>query len=360
MANHPSQPQVPSEILLRIGPVLVGSLLSFMLFGISIVQLYIYYTSFPRDRSAIRVTVYSIFFLDIVQTVLAAGEAWDTLCAGWGRPINIQFPDWSYWCLPMVSGIVAAWVQIFYAWRIYQVGRWKLIPSLIVFFSLAQTGAASAISVSFGLLKDIHRLHDPNMFARTIIWLGGGSLVDITIMFSMVHLLYSAKRATVVFKQGELMINRLLRMSIETGSACALCATLELALFLGLPDTNLHFILALILSKVYSNTLMASLNARDPSAEHRRSARRTLSSLSFNNFPSLPNLNDVPQPPLPARVSREPAHPAKLGKDAGPKSWNLELNDLHASDEPLKEDFYRDGATPSLDADRDSGNKRQP
>ena len=42
------------------------------------------------------------------------------------------------------------------------------------------------------------------------------------------------------------------------------------------------------------------------------------------------------------------------------QSWNLELNDLHGSDEPLKEDFYRDGATPSLDADRDSGNKRQP
>ncbi len=64
----------------------------------------IYYTSYPNDRRGIRLSVYGIFLLDILQTIVSADSAWDTLCSGWGRPINIQFPDWSYYALPMISG----------------------------------------------------------------------------------------------------------------------------------------------------------------------------------------------------------------------------------------------------------------
>lgn len=70
--------------------------------------------------------------------------------------------------------------------------------------------------------------------------------------------LYSAKRQTISFRRGELMINRLLRMTIETGSACALCATLELAFFLGMPGTHMHFILYVALSFVYPSWLTFS------------------------------------------------------------------------------------------------------
>ncbi|KAI0770377.1 hypothetical protein C8Q74DRAFT_895926 [Fomes fomentarius] len=341
MANDPAQPQVPKEYLLRIAPVLVGSWLSCLLFGISVVQLYIYYTSYPNDRRGIRLSVYGIFLLDILQTIVSADSAWDTLCSGWGRPINIQFPDWSYYALPMISGTAAAWVQLFYAWRIYQLSQWRVIPFIIAFFSLAQTGAACAITVSFAILKNIERLHDPNMYARTIIWLGGGAFVDVTIMLSMVYLLYSAKRQTISFRRGELMVNRLLRMTIETGSACALCATLELAFFLGMPHTHMHLIFALMLSKVYSNTLMASLNARIRTSEKLKEPR-SLSSLSFNNFPMLPSIGEGPQLTLPARVSREQAHLNKSVKDKVAKSWNVELNDMD-SDDPAKQSLSHDG-----------------
>ena len=35
-------------------------------------------------------------------------------------------------------------------------------------------------------------------------------------------------------------MNRLLRLTLETGSACALCAILELILYLALPNNNAH------------------------------------------------------------------------------------------------------------------------
>ena len=36
------------------------------------------------------------------------------------------------------------------------------------------------------------------------------------------------------------MIRRLIRLTVETGSACAITATVELIFFLILPQTNIH------------------------------------------------------------------------------------------------------------------------
>ena len=67
----------------------------------------IYHVSFPRERFAIWVSVYIIFALDIFQSIVVANEAWETLCSGWGRPINLQFPGWTFTALPIVSSISA-------------------------------------------------------------------------------------------------------------------------------------------------------------------------------------------------------------------------------------------------------------
>ena len=105
-----------------------------MLFGISIVQLCasafrlqpitgpsssvlsrviadIYHVSFGfRDHRFIQVSVYTIFLLDIFQSIVAANEGWQTLIAGWGRPENLRFPGWTFIALPIVSTI-GAWLR---------------------------------------------------------------------------------------------------------------------------------------------------------------------------------------------------------------------------------------------------------
>ena len=124
-----------TAIQVRLSFQLIGALLSWMLFGISIVQLCarclpflsltdriltyervpaadrhetrahtdIYHVSFPRERFALWASVYTIFALDVFQSIVVACEAWQTLCAGWGRPVNLQFPGWTFTGLPIVS-----------------------------------------------------------------------------------------------------------------------------------------------------------------------------------------------------------------------------------------------------------------
>ncbi|KAI0754901.1 hypothetical protein C8Q80DRAFT_1266436 [Daedaleopsis nitida] len=263
-----SQPPVSSDILLRAGPILIGALLSWALLGVSTVQLYIYHVASLRDRWIFVVSVYAIFALDVVQSILAIVIAWQTLCAGWGRPSSLRFPGSAFNDVPLVSSIISFWVQIFYAWRIYQLGRWKILPVVIIVTGLAQTAAAFAVTILFGLVEDIKLLHETRLVAVHSLWLGGSAFTDITIMLSMAYLLYNAKQQHVFFERSGRTMNRLIRLTVETGCACAICAVVELGLFLGKPNTNLHFVFAMVLSKVYSNSLMTSLNSRAHIGRH--------------------------------------------------------------------------------------------
>ncbi|TBU62368.1 hypothetical protein BD310DRAFT_919268 [Dichomitus squalens] len=330
MASDPSQPPVSSETLLRIGPILIGALLSWMLFGISIVQLYIYHVSFPCERWAIWASVYIIFALDIFQSIVVANEAWETLCSGWGRPINLQFPGWTFTALPIVSSIISVWVQAFYAWRIHQLGKWRVVPVIIIITSLAQAGGACAIAISFIWLKNIERLHDTNMFARTIVWLGGSAFTDVTIMTSMCYLLYRVKRQSMAFERSEFVVRRLIKLTVETGCACALSAVLELAFFLGMPETNIHLIVALILSKVYSNTLMTSLNSR-ANISGNKSQYSTSTTMGFRNVGTFADADDTSRG-VAISISRVTdsgtAASGTATDDKFSRSWDVEMNDV--------------------------------
>ncbi|KAF8804054.1 hypothetical protein BYT27DRAFT_7194774 [Phlegmacium glaucopus] len=276
----PMDVPVSNQILLLVGPLLAGSLLSYMLFGISIVQLYLYNLRFSGDKLLIQITVYMVFVLDIFQSVSVWALAWHALCSGWGRMVALTFPGWTFSSVPAVTGIIAAWVQIFYAWRIHMMVNWIFIPSVIVVIALAQAAAALSIAIGFIPLKSILLLH--TMFPRTIVWLGGAALTDVIISVSMVYVLYSAKKRAL--GRTEKILNRLIRSTVETGVVTSLCAILELGFFLGIPNTNIHVIFALMLSKLYSNALMTSLNSRSLGSSHGSKGQGTWN--SYNSVTS--------------------------------------------------------------------------
>ncbi|KAI1787200.1 hypothetical protein LXA43DRAFT_1030420 [Ganoderma leucocontextum] len=341
MADSVDQPQLSMATLLLYAPRYIGPLLAWMLFGVSIVQLYIYHTSFSRDPISIQVSVYGIFLLDVIQSIVVAAVGWQVLVTGWGRPINLQFPGWSFAATPFLSGIISASVQIFYAWRIWRLGKWRLIPVAIVISGLASALGACIFSILFTFKKDINSFHEPAMYSLCILWLGVGAFTDFIIMLSMFFLvrvllnnvaacggdsltasdiqLYSAKRQSRTFQRSEFIVNRLMRLTVETGLACALTAILELAFFLGKPETSLH-----IAFKVYSNTFMTSLNSRVISQQTQQKLSGSVG-LSSISRPAVTNhlsaVDSESQPPMTIHITRE----VDKGQD-----WDSDFNDLPA------------------------------
>jgi len=103
---------------------------------------------------------YGVYLIDLVQTACITDAAWTTLCEGWRNPSALMITNWSFYMTPIVSGLskccavldlifltqritfppgprvpVSGWVQIFFAWRVWALGRshfWTAVTALIV------------------------------------------------------------------------------------------------------------------------------------------------------------------------------------------------------------------------------------
>jgi len=111
-----------------------------------------------------------------------------------------------------------------------------------------------------------------------IIWLAFAALADVAIATILVLYL---KRHRTGFTQTDHVINRIIRLTVQTGLVTTVFTVTDLILFVSLP-TGLHLIFNLALSKLYSNSLMSSLNSRAAWQPEGGSSERTLESLQAN------------------------------------------------------------------------------
>ncbi|CAE6499484.1 unnamed protein product [Rhizoctonia solani] len=250
-------PGVPEDIQLITGPLLLGYLFNWGLFGILILQVYIYSLSFPNDSRIIKSLVYGLFFVDCVQTALTTHNAWHFLSRGWGDLRVLSDPGWSWIAVPLLSGLVSATVQLFFAWRIWILSRSIPLTGLIATIAVTQGLCAMYSGTKFAILNDISKIG--TLFPTATIWLGGSALCDFIITISMVTFL---ARASTGFSQTDSVITKLIRMTVETGLVTTTAAITDLILYLVFQKNNLHMIPALALAKLYTNTLLATFNSR--------------------------------------------------------------------------------------------------
>lgn len=257
MSSSTVVPGVPEDIQLITGPLLLGYLFNWGLFGILILQVYIYYLSFPNDSRLIKSLVYGLFFADCIQTALTTHNAWHFLSRGWGDLRVLSDPGWSWIAVPLFSGVVSSTVQLFFAWRIWVLSKSVPLAGLIVSIAIAQGICAIYAGVKFAILNDITKI--ATLFPSATVWLGGSALCDFIITISMVTFL---ARASTGFSQTDSVITKLIRMTVETGLVTTTAAITELILYLVYQKNNLHMIPALALAKLYTNTLLATFNSR--------------------------------------------------------------------------------------------------
>lgn len=64
-------------------------------------------------------TVYGLYFLETAQTALATADAFHWFAIGYGNMISLSQPYASSVDAPIMDGIIAFIVQIFFCWRIW-------------------------------------------------------------------------------------------------------------------------------------------------------------------------------------------------------------------------------------------------
>ncbi|KAK0454285.1 hypothetical protein EV421DRAFT_408663 [Armillaria borealis] len=241
------------------GPLIIGYLLHWGLFGTLSVQLYLYYLAFPKDKKFTKCLVYGIYIVEFVQTMLVTYNAFATFGYGFGD-IDALTAIYSGWLtVPIMSGIVACVGQVFYAYRIFILSRSRTVPTLITCVSLTSAVAAIITGIYTFEAGDVTKLDNRKTATASGIWCGASALCDIIIAICMTYYLM---RSNPSFRQTRMLVTKLIRLSIETGSVTALVALVTGILFLAFPHKTFYGAPVLIVPKLYANTVLVVLNSR--------------------------------------------------------------------------------------------------
>ncbi|KAK0486440.1 hypothetical protein IW261DRAFT_797893 [Armillaria novae-zelandiae] len=248
----------PIEILS--GPVIVGYLLHWGLFGTLSVQLYLYYLAFPNDRQFIKCLVYGLYIVEFVQTMLITHDAFAMFGYGFGdieALTDIHF----YWLsIPVMGGLTAGVGQVFYAYRIFSLSKSRIIPIFVTCLSLICYVAALFTCVYSFQAGNVTKLDNRKASIAIGIWCGTSALCDVVIAICMIYFLTLGRNTD--FHRTRIMVTKLIRLIIETGSVTAIVALLSLILFLVVPDKSFYVTPGLVMAKLYANTVYIVLNSR--------------------------------------------------------------------------------------------------
>ncbi|KAK0196000.1 hypothetical protein F5146DRAFT_1133456 [Armillaria mellea] len=216
------------------GPLIIGYLLNWDLFRTLSVQLYLYYLAFPKDRQFVKCLVYGIYIVEFVQMILVAYNAFAAFGYGFGDLEALAGIHFNWLSVPIMVAIGAFLGQSFYAYRIFILSKSQIVPALVICMSLASSVAT--ISKQLTSLKFIIGRHP-------FPW-RGYALCDIVIAICMTYYLM---RSNTGFHCTEILVTKLIRLTIETGSLTAVVALAILVLFVAFPDHGYYATLTFII-----------------------------------------------------------------------------------------------------------------
>ncbi|KZT50227.1 hypothetical protein CALCODRAFT_444870 [Calocera cornea HHB12733] len=272
-----------------LGPIVLGTNINFFLFGIVLYQFASYLSrtsslralsrqnpyalnaiNYKPDPWPVRAIVYWLMVLDTYHTAVCAYMQWQYTIDHFGDPQILELATWPYASTPIVTILASVTVQCFLAWRIRIITKRNVWFVIIVFLSIVQGLAGLGTGIGALWVSDISRFYELEPVAG--VWFCAQVACDMVITTTLILTLNKERTG---FKHTDSVINRLIRGAFETAVFATVFCVLDMAMFFAESGNNLHLAFALPMGRIYSNTLLATLNSR-------QAHREALASSSFD------------------------------------------------------------------------------
>ncbi|KAJ6533936.1 hypothetical protein DFH09DRAFT_1284345 [Mycena vulgaris] len=251
-----SAPPDPTfDVHLLYGPLLVGVLFNMILYGVLVAQQLTYLQTSHKDPWWMSILVWGVFFVETANTALDIGMIYEPLILHYGAP-PINLPT-VFITQPICVMLVGFPIQLFFIWRIRTLTGQNVIPFVIFLFSLVALGGGLWTTVRIPAVAEFRRV--PILHTSATVWLIGSAGTDLCIAFSLAIAL---KRMKTGFATTDTVVDKIIRMTVQTGMLTALFSILDVVSFLTIANATVNFMWNIPISKLYSNCLMSTLNAR--------------------------------------------------------------------------------------------------
>jgi len=242
-----------------IGAVLIGVLLAYVLMGTVIVQGYNYYQKFPKDELWLKSLVAVVILLEIGQSICLGHVLYFFVVKNFTNPAALLTPPKSFGFDTLLTVLVKVIVQWFFCMRIYRLSQNPIIPLIGAFITLIALGFGLVVTVDSIVIKVVP------IFEAKVVWILPTSLTislvaDVYIAAALVWRLYSERNEEI--QSTARVIDKLIAWSIQTGTITSITGLAQLILFVTMRNNYIWIAFYSMLPKLYSNSLLASLNGR--------------------------------------------------------------------------------------------------
>ncbi|KAK7042080.1 hypothetical protein R3P38DRAFT_2888445 [Favolaschia claudopus] len=240
------------------GSMLLGVIFSAILYGISVLQCMFYYTRYERDPMYLKFLVASTLFLDTLHLSFVVHTVYHYLISNYYENDALQAMVWSVSLEALPTGVTAGLVQSFYAHRIWRMSHGNYFSTGFVLFLILATSACGTAWVIMALqcrtYQDLLRISPLTITINAL-----STAADVFITMILCFMLHRSNPASL---ETESMVNRLILFTINTGLLTSLCAVAALVSLIISPRTLIYASFYFCIGRLYSNALLASLNAR--------------------------------------------------------------------------------------------------
>ncbi|KAH9897754.1 hypothetical protein C8Q73DRAFT_787993 [Cubamyces lactineus] len=240
------------------GPLLIGVIICAVFYGVSLSQMYYYYTRYPRDPLYLKVLVAAVWTTDTIHQILISHSIYWYLVTNYGSPVTVGLLSPTIIVEVFFQAFTGLFVQSFFAARVWKLSGRKLylvIPVLALIAAEFAVAMAYAIKAThFQTFLDLGKIKALSISINAFAAAG-----DVCIAAILCTILQVSKTG---FEKSNLLINRLIIFSVNTGLLTSICACMSLITILSLPNTFVYICFFFLIGRLYSNSLMATLNAR--------------------------------------------------------------------------------------------------
>ncbi|KAF6760860.1 hypothetical protein DFP72DRAFT_56129 [Ephemerocybe angulata] len=240
-----------------LGAAFVGMVVAATLHGVSCVQA-VYYFTHQSDRWPIKLLVAAVMVFDTVHQALITHTVYTYTVTNWGNGDILGLLVWSLLVEVLFNGLTALLVQSFLTMRVWRLSNHSvLLTGLTGILVVAEFGCVIAFTgLSIGM-KTFARLAELEALSITVNALAAAG--DVLIAATLCTILHRSRTG---FHRSDTMINRLILFSVNTGFLTSLCAVGSLISIVVAGHTFLYIAFFFCIGRLYTNSLLATLNAR--------------------------------------------------------------------------------------------------
>ncbi|KAJ7108853.1 hypothetical protein C8R43DRAFT_184958 [Mycena crocata] len=255
----PMAPSLSFDPNPTLGALQIGVLVSYVLFGVTTTQTYMYYTRFPNDTPKFKLMVAFIWFCELAHAICIGHTLYVVTISDYGHPERLVRTPESLSTAILFSGIVGPCVQAFFSFRIYVLSKKLYVPCVCWLLSfLRMVGSVSVFILALEMVSLASYEAQWGWLLTTILAVGAG--VDLIIASTLVYLL--SKKRDLGHKSTAATVDKLIKWTIETGVVTSAGGIIMLICFETMKDNFVWLAWFVVLARLFSNSVLASLNSR--------------------------------------------------------------------------------------------------